>query len=214
MDSRPKSAAFDGIPHFELVRRRGTNDCRCLYECDEINPKGEHLLVELTYAGWLGSDIARVWHKMGYTDNVLEDWWSLNTYAYDESGKCRGGYNPMEIFNNDPDIRKVLMQLINGTYAPQDPELFRPLYNSLLNTQSTAKADTYFILKDFKSYSDARARIVDYYGDQAAWARSAILNVACSGKFTSDRTIKQYVDITAYEGFNITCCTIHTILLS
>ena len=104
-----------------------------------------------------------------------------------------GGYDPMQIFNNDPDIRRVLMQLINGTYSP-DTELFRPLYNSLLNTQSTSKADTYFILKDFKSYSDARARIVDYYGNQAAWAKSAILNVACSGKFTSDRTIQQYVD--------------------
>ena len=99
----------------------------------------------------------------------------------------------MQIFNNDPDIRRVLMQLINGTYSP-DTELFRPLYNSLLNTQCTAKADTYFILKDFKSYSDARARIADFYNDQAKWARSAILNVACSGKFTSDRTIQQYVD--------------------
>jgi starch phosphorylase len=104
-----------------------------------------------------------------------------------------GGYDPMQIFNNDPDIRRVLMQLINGTYSP-DTELFRPLYNSLLNTQSTSKADTYFILKDFKSYSDARKRIVDFYNDQAAWAKSAILNVACSGKFTSDRTIQQYVD--------------------
>ncbi|MBQ3852806.1 MAG: glycogen/starch/alpha-glucan phosphorylase, partial [Lachnospiraceae bacterium] len=82
---------------------------------------------------------------------------------------------------------------INGTYS-SDTELFRPLYNSLLNTQSTSKADTYFILKDFKSYSDARARIVEYYENQAAWAKSAILNVACSGKFTSDRTIQQYVD--------------------
>ncbi|MCR5619622.1 MAG: glycogen/starch/alpha-glucan phosphorylase, partial [Lachnospiraceae bacterium] len=104
-----------------------------------------------------------------------------------------GGYDPMQIFNNDPDIRRVLMQLINGTYSP-DTELFRPLYNSLLNTQCTSKADTYFILKDFKSYSDARARIVDFYNDQAKWAHSAILNVACSGKFTSDRTIQQYVD--------------------
>ena len=104
-----------------------------------------------------------------------------------------GGYDPMQIFNNDPDIRRVLMQLINGTYSP-DTELFRPLYNSLLNTQCTAKADTYFILKDFKSYSDARARIVDFYNDQAKWAHSAIMNVACSGKFTSDRTIQQYVD--------------------
>jgi len=105
-----------------------------------------------------------------------------------------GGYNPMEIFNNDADIRKVLMQLINGTYAPQDPELFRPLYNSLLNTQSTAKADTYFILKDFKSYATAHKKIEQRYMDEAGWAKSAILNVACSGKFTSDRTIQEYVD--------------------
>ncbi|MBQ6886014.1 MAG: glycogen/starch/alpha-glucan phosphorylase [Lachnospiraceae bacterium] len=105
-----------------------------------------------------------------------------------------GGYNPMEIFNNDPDVRKVLMQLINGTYAPQDPELFRPLYNSLLNTQSTSKADTYFILKDFKSYAEAQKKVEAAYKDEAGWAKSAILNVACSGKFTSDRTIQQYVD--------------------
>ena len=105
MDSRPKSAAFDGIPHFKLVRRRGTNDCRCLYECDEINPAGEHLLVELTYAGWLGSDTSRMWHKLGYTDHVLGDWWSLNAYAYDERGKCRGRYNPMEMtYLSGPDI--------------------------------------------------------------------------------------------------------------
>ena len=105
-----------------------------------------------------------------------------------------GGYNPMEIFNNDSDIRRVLMQLINGTYAPEDPELFRPLYNSLLNTQSTAKADTYFILKDFKSYAEAQKKVEAAYRDEKGWAKSAILNMACSGKFTSDRTIQQYVD--------------------
>ncbi len=105
-----------------------------------------------------------------------------------------GGYNPMEIFNNDPDVRKVLMQLINGTYAPQDPDLFRPLYNSLLNTQSTSKADTYFILKDFKSYAEAQKRVEAAYKDEKGWARSAILNTACSGKFTSDRTIQEYVN--------------------
>jgi len=105
----------------------------------------------------------------------------------------QGGYNPMEIFNNDQDIRKVLMQLINGTYA-QDTELFRPLYNSLLNTQSSAKADTYFILKDFKSYAEAQKCVEEAYKNEAGWAKSAILNTACSGKFTSDRTIQQYVD--------------------
>jgi len=105
----------------------------------------------------------------------------------------QGGYDPMEIFNNDPDIRKVLMQLINGTYS-QDTELFRTLYNSLLNTQSTAKADTYFILKDFKSYAEAQRRVEAAYRNESGWAKSAILNVACSGKFTSDRTIQEYVD--------------------
>ncbi|MCR4895276.1 MAG: glycogen/starch/alpha-glucan phosphorylase [Lachnospiraceae bacterium] len=104
-----------------------------------------------------------------------------------------GGYDPMEIFNNDPDIRKVLMQLINGTYS-EDTELFRPLYNSLLNTQSTAKADTYFILKDFKSYAQAQKKVEEAYKDESGWAKSALINIASSGKFTSDRTIQQYVD--------------------
>ena len=104
-----------------------------------------------------------------------------------------GGYDPMQIFNNDPDIRRVLMQLINGTYN-SDTELFRPLYNSLLNTQSTSKADTYFILKDFKSYADAQKRVEAAYKNEAGWAKSAILNTASCGKFTSDRTIQQYVD--------------------
>ena len=105
-----------------------------------------------------------------------------------------GGYDPTEVFNNDPDVRKVLMQLINGTYAPNDPDLFRPLYNSLLNTQSTAKADTYFILKDFKAYAEAQKKVEAAYRNESGWARSAIINVACSGKFTSDRTIQEYVD--------------------
>lgn len=104
-----------------------------------------------------------------------------------------GGYDPMEIFNNNSDVRKVLMQLINGTYSRNDPDLFRPLYNSLLNTLSTAKADTYFILKDFEDYAEAQKRVEEAYRDEKGWARSAILNVACSGKFSSDRTIEEYV---------------------
>ena len=102
-------------------------------------------------------------------------------------------YNPMDIFNNDADIRQVLMQLVNGTYA-DDTELFRPLYNSLLNTIDTDVADRYFILKDFRSYADAQKRIENFYKDEEAWAKSAILNVASCGKFTSDRTIQEYVD--------------------
>ncbi|MCI5874880.1 MAG: glycogen/starch/alpha-glucan phosphorylase [Clostridiales bacterium] len=103
-------------------------------------------------------------------------------------------YNPMEIYNNDSDIRRVLTQLVDGTYAPNDRELFRTLYNSLLNTQCTQYADTYFILKDFRSYAEAQKRVEAYYRDEAAWAKSAILNVAHSGKFSSDRTIQEYVD--------------------
>ena len=105
----------------------------------------------------------------------------------------KGGYNPMEIFNSDQDIRRVLMQLINGYYAPQDPELFRDIYNSLLNTQSSDRADTYFILKDFRSYADAEDKIDKAYRDEKWWARTAMLNTACSGKFSSDRTIEEYV---------------------
>ncbi|MBO4845732.1 MAG: glycogen/starch/alpha-glucan phosphorylase [Lachnospiraceae bacterium] len=105
-----------------------------------------------------------------------------------------GGYDPMEIFNSDEEIRKVLMQLVNGFYSHNDTELFRTLYNSLLNTESTDKADRYFILKDFRSYAEAQKKIEAFYRDEDAWAKAAILNVACSGKFTSDRTIKEYVD--------------------
>ena len=105
----------------------------------------------------------------------------------------KGGYNPMDIFNNDQDIRRVLMQLINGYYSPQDPELFRDIYNSLLNTQSSDRADTYFILKDFRSYAEAHRKIDQAYRDEKWWAKTAMLNTASAGKFSSDRTIEEYV---------------------
>ena len=105
-----------------------------------------------------------------------------------------GGYHPMDYFNNDQDIRRVLMQLINGEYAKDDPERFREIYDSLLNTNSSDRADTYFILADFKSYAEAQRRVEEAYRDETRWAKMAILNVASSGKFTSDRTIQQYVD--------------------
>ena len=104
-----------------------------------------------------------------------------------------GGYNPMDIFNNDQDIRRVLMQLINGFYSPDDPELFRDIYDSLLNTNSSDRADTYFILKDFRSYADAQDRVNEAYKDSTAWARMAMLQTASCGKFSSDRTIEDYV---------------------
>ncbi|MDD6183070.1 MAG: glycogen/starch/alpha-glucan phosphorylase, partial [Lachnospiraceae bacterium] len=103
-------------------------------------------------------------------------------------------YNPMDIFNQDQDIRKVLTQLINGFYSQNDTELFRDLYNSLLNTQCTQYADTYFILADFRSYVEAQKKVEAAYKDEERWAKSAILNVANSGKFSSDRTIQEYVD--------------------
>mgnify|MGYP003374096872 FL=1 len=105
-----------------------------------------------------------------------------------------GGYRPMDYFNNDQDIRRVLMQLINGQYAPQNPELFREIYDSLLNTNSSDRPDTYFILADFKSYAEAQRRVEEAYRDEARWARMAMMNTACCGKFTADRTIQQYVD--------------------
>lgn len=105
-----------------------------------------------------------------------------------------GGYDPMEIFNNDADIRRVLMQLTNGFYAPHNPELFREIYDSLLNRSRSDKADMYFILKDFRSYAEAQKRVDSAYRDQRWWAKAAILNVANSGKFSSDRTIQEYVN--------------------
>ena len=104
-----------------------------------------------------------------------------------------GGYNPKEIYNTDLDIRNVLTQLINGYYSPQDPELFRELYNSLLESNGYERADQYFILKDFRAYAEAQKKVEEAYRNEAGWARSAILNVAKSGKFTSDRTIEEYV---------------------
>ena len=116
--------------------------------------------------------------------------------SYDEviAHEQKRDYDPMQIFNNDQDVRKVLMQLINGFYSPNDPELFRDLYNSLLNTQCTQYADTYFILADFRSYVEAQKKINAAYADEKEWARKAILNIAASGKFSSDRTIQEYVD--------------------
>ena len=104
-----------------------------------------------------------------------------------------GGYNPMDIFNNDMDIRKVLMQLINGFYSPEDPERFREIYDSLLNTNCTDRADTYFILKDFRSYAETQKKVEAAYRNESGWAKSAILNVSHVGKFSSDRTIEEYV---------------------
>ena len=105
-----------------------------------------------------------------------------------------GGYNPYDIYNNDPDIRRVVDQLVDGTYANGNKEMYRDLYNSLLNNQGGARADMYFILKDFRSYADAQARAMEAYKDTDKWAKMALKNTACCGKFSADRTIQEYVD--------------------
>lgn len=102
-------------------------------------------------------------------------------------------YAPMQIFNDDQEIRRVLMQLVNGYYSPENPELFRPLYNALLNTQESDVADRYFILKDFRAYVQAQQLMEQKYKDSRWWARAALLNTAHAGKFSSDRTIEEYV---------------------
>ena len=105
-----------------------------------------------------------------------------------------GGYNPTDIYFNDWELKRVIDQLMDGTYAHGDHNMYKNLYNSLLNTQCTDKADTYFILKDFRSYADAQKRVEEAYRDTDRWAKMAMLNTACCGKFTSDRTIEEYVN--------------------
>lgn len=136
----------------------------------------------------------------GANVEIVEEVGAENAFIFGMSSdeviehEAKRDYDPMQIFNNDQEIRQVLMQLINGFYSSNDSELFRPLYNSLLNTQDTQFADTYFILKDFRSYAEAQQKVEEAYREEKRWAKMAILNVAYSGKFTSDRTIQEYVD--------------------
>lgn len=109
--------------------------------------------------------------------------------AYEKNGN----YDPMTIFNTDSEIRTVLMQLINGFYAPDNTEEFREIYNSLLNTKNSDRADTYFILKDFRSYAKAHEDVEKAYKDKKMWAKMALIQTASAGKFSSDRTIEEYV---------------------
>ena len=101
-------------------------------------------------------------------------------------------YNAMDIYNNDTEIKYLLMQLINGQFSHDNPELFRDIYNSLLYSQGADMADRYFILKDFHSYAKAHEEIGKAYQNKEEWARMAMHNTACSGKFSSDRTIEEY----------------------
>ncbi len=107
--------------------------------------------------------------------------------AYEHNGQ----YNPRDIYNSDADIRAVLTQLVDGTYSQGNFEEFRDIYNSLLDGQG-GRPDMYFILKDFRSYAEAQEKVEAAYKDEKKWARSAMLNTAKSGKFSSDRTIEEY----------------------
>ena len=128
-------------------------------------------------------------------EEVGQDYAFIFGMSSDEviSHEQKRDYDPMIIFNTDQDMRRVLMQLINGYYSPEDSELFRDIYNSLLNTKNSDRPDTYFILKDFRSYAEAHKKIDQAYRDEKWWAKAAMLNTAHSGKFTSDRTIEEYV---------------------
>ena len=136
----------------------------------------------------------------GANVEIIEEVGSENAFIFGLSAEevikyeNQGGYNPSEIYHSDWELKRVVDQLVDGTFSNGDQEMYRDLYNSLLNTQCCDRADAYFILKDFRSYVDAQRRVEEAYKDTDGWARKALLNTASCGKFTSDRTIQQYVD--------------------
>ena len=135
----------------------------------------------------------------GATVEIVEEVGRENAYIFGLSAEeviayeKNGNYDPKEIFNNNEEIRTVLMQLINGYYAPDDSERFREIYDSLLEDQGYDKADTYFILKDFMSYVNIQNEVNKAYQDRKTWGRKAVLQTAACGKFSSDRTVEDYV---------------------
>ena len=135
----------------------------------------------------------------GATVEIVEEVGRENAYIFGLSAEeviayeKNGNYDPKEIFNNNEEIRSVLMQLINGYYAPDDSERFREIYDSLLEDQGYDKADTYFILKDFMSYVNIQNEVNKAYQDRKTWGRKAVLQTAACGKFSSDRTVEDYV---------------------
>ena len=134
----------------------------------------------------------------GANVEIVEEVGSENAFIFGMSSEevmayeANGGYHPSEIYHNDMDIKKILDQLVDGTFSHGDREMFREIYSSFLSP-SYGRADQYFILKDFRSYAEAQARVNKAYQDKSRWAKMAILNTAKSGKFTSDRTIEEYV---------------------
>jgi len=135
----------------------------------------------------------------GATVEMVEEMGAENAFIFGLSSsevihyEKHGGYHPMEIYESDSEIRRVVDQLVDGTYAHGDSQMYINLYNSLLNTHCTDRADTYFTLKDFRAYAKAHEEVEKVYRNQPEWARKALINTASSGKFTSDRTIEEYV---------------------
>lgn len=135
----------------------------------------------------------------GANVEIVEEVGAENAFIFGLSSKevinyeNNGGYNPIDIYFNDWELKRVIDQLMDGTYSNGDHNMYQNLYNSLLNTQCTDRADTYFILKDFRSYVEAQKKVEAAYRDENRWSKIAMMNTACSGKFTSDRTIEEYV---------------------
>ena len=135
----------------------------------------------------------------GANVEIVEEVGAENAFIFGMSSdevmgyEAHGGYNPRDIYNNDGDIKRVLEQLVDGTYSNGDKEMFREIYKSLLDGTGYDRADVYFILKDFRSYAEAHTRVNQAYKNKRAWAKMALLNTANAGKFSSDRTIEEYV---------------------
>lgn len=135
----------------------------------------------------------------GANVEIVEEVGAQNAFIFGMSSdevmgyEANGGYRPRDIYNSDADVRKVLEQLVDGTYANGDKELFKEIYISLLDGLGYEKADVYFTLKDFRSYAEAHERVNEAYKNKKAWAKMALLNTANTGKFSSDRTIEDYV---------------------
>lgn len=135
----------------------------------------------------------------GANVEIVEEVGAQNAFIFGMSSdevmgyEANGGYRPRDIYNSDADVRKVLEQLVDGTYANGNKELFKEIYISLLDGLGYEKADVYFTLKDFRSYAEAHERVNEAYKNKKAWAKMALLNTANTGKFSSDRTIEDYV---------------------
>ncbi len=225
LNGAPTIGTMDGA-NVEIVEEVGAENAFIfgLSSDEVINYENKNMKFMLNGAPTIGT-------MDGANVEIVEEVGAENAFIFGLSSdevinyENNGGYDPMQYFNNDPDIRNVLMQLVNGTYSNGDFNMFREIYDSLLNTNSSDKADTYFILADFKSYaafreiydsllntnsSDkadtyfiladfksyaaAQEKVEEAYRDEERWAKMALLNTACAGKFTSDRTIQQYVD--------------------